>query len=106
MTRDYSKLIIYKLVNIFDKHEKMIYICTTTNWVVRRYQHKRRCQDIHDKGYNWKIYKYIRQTGGMENWKMVKIEEYPCNNSLEASRKERFFIEYYNAKLNTMLPIE
>lgn len=106
MTKNYSKSVIYKLVNVFDKNEKMVYIGTTTNWAVRKYQHKRRCNDIHDKGYNWRIYQYIRRTGGMDNWKMMKIDECPCNNSFELSKKERFYIELYNAKLNTSKPRE
>ena len=84
----------------------MIYIGTTTNWPVRKYQHKRRCNDETDQGYNWKIYKYIRKTGGFQNWDMKIIEDYPCNTDLELSSRERYYIEYYNSKLNTAKPRE
>ena len=106
MKKDYSKATIYKLVNKFDTNEKMIYIGTTTNWPVRKYQHHRRCNDETDRGYNWKIYKYIRKTGGFENWDMKIIEDCPCSNSIELSRRERYYIEIYNAKLNTTMPNE
>lgn len=106
MKKDYSKATIYKLVNKFDTNEKMIYIGTTTNWTVRKYQHKRRCNDETDQGYNWKIYKYIRKTGGFQNWDMKIIEDYPCNTDLELSSRERYYIEYYNSKLNTAKPRE
>ena len=106
MKKDYSKAKIYKLVNIFDKNEKMVYIGTTTNFIVRKYQHKRRCNDVNDRGYNWKVYKYIRKTGGFKNWKMEIIEEYPCSTGLQLSRKERYYIEIYNARLNTSMPLE
>ena len=99
--RDYSRSCIYKLVNQFDEKEKMIYVGTTTNWSVRKYQHRRRCNDERDKGYNQKIYRYIRKTGGWSNWKMIKIEDYPCKNPDDIFDRERFWIHYYNAKLNT-----
>lgn len=99
--RDYKKSSIYKIVNQFDKDEKMIYIGTTTNFSVRKYQHRRRCNDENDKGYNNKIYRYIRQFGGWYNWKMIKIEDYPCEKGKDIFERERYLIHYYNAKLNT-----
>ena len=106
MKKDYTNSIIYMLVNTFDKDKKNIYIGTTTNWTVRKYQHKRRCNDETDRGYNWKIYRYIRKTGGFQNWEMILIEKYPCNTDIELSRRERYYIEYYNSKLNTAKPRE
>lgn len=99
--RDYKKSCIYKLVYQFDKEEKFIYIGTTTNWIVRKYQHKRRCNDENDKGYNWKIYRYIRKFGGWNNWKMIKIEDYPCEKVDDLYNRERYWIHFYNAKLNS-----
>lgn len=104
--KNYSKTQVYKLKNIFDKDEKHIYVGTTTNWAVRKYQHKRRCNDPTDRGYNWKIYQHIRNTGGMDNWRMELIEDYPCENYQQSSTKERYYIELYNAKLNTSVPLE
>lgn len=101
--RDYKRSCIYKIVNQFDKDEKMIYIGTTTNWSVRKYQHRRRCNDEKDKGYNNKIYRYIRQFGGWNNWNMIKLEDYPCEKGEDLLERERFWIHYYNAKLNTIL---
>lgn len=100
--RDYKKSSIYKIVNQFDKDEKMVYIGTTTNYSVRKYQHRRRCNDENDKGYNNKIYRYIRQFGGWYNWKMIKIEDFPSEKGEDIFERERFWIHYYNAKLNTI----
>lgn len=97
----YDKALIYMLVNIFDNEKKFGYIGTTTNWSVRKYQHKRRCNDPCDKGYNYKLYKYIRKTGGFNNWKMIMIEDFPCKNEAELNEREKYWIEYYNSKLNT-----
>ena len=87
-------------------NKKNIYIGTTTNWTVRKYQHKRRCNDINDKGYNNKVYQYIRKFGGISNWRMEVIEHYPCDNEKELSKRERYYIELYNSKLNTQYPRE
>ena len=97
---------VYMLVNNFDLEKRMVYIGITRNWAVRKYQHNRRCNDPVDRGYNWKIYKYIRQTGGMSNWQMVKLDEFTCTDKKYKSKKERFYIEYYHSKLNTHLPVE
>ena len=97
----YCDASIYMLVNIFDNEFKTSYIGTTTNWSVRLYQHKRRCNDPDDKGYNWILYKHIRKTGGFKNWKMIKIEDFPCEGEKELNTRENYWIEYYNSKLNT-----
>lgn len=106
MKKDYAKSIIYKLVYILDTENKFCYIGTTTNWTVRKYQHKRRSNDINDKGYNNKVYQYIRKFGGISNWRMEVIEHYPCDNEKELSKRERYYIELYNSKLNTQYPRE
>ena len=106
MKKNYSKTQVYKLKNIFDKDEKHIYIGTTTNWTVRKYQHKRRCNDPADKGYNWIVYQHIRNTGGMDKWRMELIEDYPCENHEQSITKERYYIEMYNAKLNSTFQLE
>lgn len=99
---------IYILYNIFDNELKNTYIGKTRNWVVRKYQHKRRCNDENDKGYNLKVYKYIRKTGGFENWKMEKLTEISVENKNDklVNNLELFYIELYNSKLNTSKPIE
>lgn len=97
----YNEASIYMLINIFDNQLKNSYIGTTTNWSVRKYQHKRRCNDPNDSGYNFPLYKCIRKTGGFDNWKMVKIEDFPCKNEKELNARENYWIELYNSKLNT-----
>ena len=104
--KDFSKIRFYKITNIFDNSGKFVYIGSTSNWSVRKYQHKRRCNDCNDKGYNWELYKHIRKFGGMQNFKMEEIEHFPCNNSKECSTRERYWIEKYNAKLNMLKPLE
>ena len=41
---------------------------------------------------------------GIYNWSMIIIENFPCNNSLEAKKKERYYIEQLKATLNSNIP--
>lgn len=96
---DYSKCVIYKLCcldpNITDE-----YIGHTTSFVDRKKNHKKNCNNKNGKYYNLKVYQFIRENGGWENWKMIQIEEYSCNNSREAELREQYWITYLNATLN------
>lgn len=104
--KNYSNTQFYIIRHIFDNSGKNSYIGSTTNWTVRKYQHKRRCNDPTDRGYNYKLYRHIRKMGGMQNFVMEKIEDYPCKNNKESSTRERYLIEKYNSKLNSKLPVE
>jgi hypothetical protein len=44
-----------------------------------------------------KIYKIIRENGGWDNWNMVEIAKYNCNDSTEARIKEQLHYEELNA---------
>ena len=100
---DYSKTIIYKIccndLNITD-----IYIGHTTDFKTRKNHHKSDCNNINNKGYKYYVYEFIRNNGGWDNWTMVMIEEYQCNNKLEASKRERELIEELKATLNKVIP--
>ena len=100
---DYSKTIIYKLV-CNDLNIKDVYVGHTTNFIKRKANHKKSCNSINSKGYNLKVYQTIRGNGGFENWTMVEIEKYPCNDINEACARERYYYELLNAKLNTQCP--
>lgn len=101
---DYSKCVIYKIVcndiNVTD-----VYVGHTTNFINRKKWHKKSCNNTKDKCYNLKLYQYIRENGGWDNFSMVIVEEYPCNNLEEARHKERYWYETLNAKLNVLCPI-
>ena len=100
---DYSNTIIYKIVckdiNITD-----CYIGQTTNFTKRKYSHKSGCNNINDKNYNLYIYQFIREHNGWENWDMIEIEKYKAIDKLDASKKERYWIETLQATLNKIIP--
>ena len=95
---DYSNTIVYK---IYCKDELItdIYVGHTTNFFVRKYQHKISC-----KKSEVKIYKTIRNNGGWDNWNMVEISKYNCKDSIEARIMEQKHYEELNASLNSCPP--
>jgi hypothetical protein len=100
---DYSKNIIYKIecndLNITD-----CYVGHTTEFRKRKAAHKSDCNNIKSKNYNYNVYKFIRENGGWENWTMVMIQRYPCDDALEAGKRERYWFKRLNATLNTYIP--
>jgi hypothetical protein len=100
---NYSKTIIYKIC-CKDLLITDIYIGHTTNFIKRKSTHKATCNYSTNKDYNLKVYQFIRENGGWDNWNMIMIEKYPCNNILEATKRERYFFEELKATLNMKTP--
>lgn len=100
---DYLNTVIYKIsckdINISD-----IYIGHTTNFKQRYRLHKSNCNVESSKGYNYKIYKIIRENGGWDNWEMSIIENFPCKNVDEAKNRERHWIENESSNMNVTIP--
>ena len=100
---DYSKTHFYKIVckdiNIPD-----CYVGHTTNFSKRKSYHKESCLKENNKSYNMPLYKFIRDNGGWDGFDMILIETEHCDNSLEARKKERHYIEALNASLNQKAP--
>ena len=61
---------------IFSKNENIIdcYIGSTFNFVVRRSTHKANCRTEGKPPYNYKVYQYIRDNGGFDNFTMDVLE--------------------------------
>ena len=100
---DYSKGLIYKLC-CKDVSIKEEYVGSTTNFRVRKNNHKYSCCNPQCKKYNRKVYQYIRENGGFDNWDMILVEYYNCNNKKELEKRERFWIEELKATLNCCIP--
>jgi len=100
---DYSKTIIYKLV-CNDLTVTDLYVGHTTNFTKRKNSHKSRCCNVNTIEYNYKVYQTIRENGGWDNWNMVQIEEFCCNNKIEACARERYWYEQLKGTLNIVYP--
>ena len=100
---NFQNTIIYKLCCL-DLNVPYVYVGYTTNFVKRKAKHKYNCHSKELKKYNLKVYQTIRENGGWENWCMVKVEDYACNDKLDATKRERYWYETLNADLNAIIP--
>ena len=100
---DYAKTVIYKIC-CKDTDITDIYVGSTTNIKKRILNHKNNCNNPKDKCYYYKVYEFIRNNGGWDNWDIIVIEQYPCNSHLDAVIKEREYYETLKPTLNMIYP--
>lgn len=103
LPKDYSKGLIYKLC-CKDTSIKEIYVGSTTNFTQRKRTHKSCCNNPNATQYNLKVYCFIRENGGWENWNMVLIEYFPCETELELGRREDYWKQELQSSLNSRTP--
>ena len=101
---DFSKTIIYKIVHKEDPDNHESYTGHTTEFAKRKCEHKKRCLNPNNKKYHYKVYQYIRENGGWDNFIMLEIEKYPCNDGNEARARENYWYNELKSKLNTYVP--
>lgn len=95
---DYKNGVIYKIEHN-DKPE-LIYIGSTTHFIRRKANHKKNCNDEKKKEYNFKLYQMIRDNGGFNEFKIMVIKEYQCNNKIELIIEEEKHRKEFQANLN------
>ena len=83
---NYENGIIYKLCSK-DFTDKNIYIGSTCNFNERKRLHKNDCNNITRN--HLKVYKYINDHGGWDEWDMVFIDYAPCKSKMELCKIER-----------------
>ena len=98
---DYNKTVIYKIF-CDDDNITEIYIGSTTDYTRRKSEHKSSCNNTKRRRYNQKLYKTIRDNGGWENFRMIEIEKYPCNDKREAECREEYWRKNLKAELNSI----
>ena len=96
---DYSKTVIYKIV-CKDPSISDCYVGSTINFTNRKQNHKN-----YSKSSNIQLYKFIRDHSGWENFSMIEIEKYSCNDGNEARARERYYYDLLNANLNKQKPL-
>ena len=98
---DYSTTVIYKITckdpNITDK-----YVGHTVDFVRRRKEHKYNVFNEKSIYRDIKLYKFIRDNGGWDNWKMEVVAFYECSNLREARQKEQehYIMCFLEIKIN------
>ncbi len=101
---NYKNTVIYKIV-CKDLSIDDCYVGHTTDFIMRRCRHKH-AYHLDDKKQHFKLYTMIRENGGWDNWTMIEIEKFPCNDRNEAAARERYWFEQLNTKnMNTKKPV-
>ena len=101
---DYSNTIFYKIYCVNPEITDM-YIGHTTNFVQRKHAHKQSCTNNKCLGYTCKLYNYIREHGGWNNWIMEIIAVHNCEDHYSARMREQEYFKEYNATLNSIEPL-
>lgn len=91
---------IYKIYDI--KCDDIFYIGSTNNISKRKCSHKKCVNNKRSKKYKLKLYSYIRNCGGWDNFDMVLIEE--IENKQNGLKREYELIKELKPKLNTFIP--
>ena len=92
----------YKIV-CKDENIKDCYVGKTKNLKKRWNNHKSSCYNENSKNYNSKLYQYIRENNGLDNFNIIEIETNEYDDKYSAIR-ERYLIEEFNANLNFIIP--
>jgi hypothetical protein len=100
---DYSKTIIYRIV-CKNPEIKECYVGSTTDFKSRKQNHKNNCNRETSKKYNYNIYTFIREHNGWDNWVILEIEKYKAIDQPDQAKRERFWLEFYSATLNSQVP--
>ena len=90
---------IYKLESSFE--DPGLYIGSTVDLNKRKIQHKSDCNNPNRKGYNYKLYQYIRDYGGWSNWFMLTLEEFEYETKEQLREREDYWIKELKANLNS-----
>jgi hypothetical protein len=100
---NYQNGTIYK---ISCKDESIIdcFVGSTTSHLKMKSRHKSNCNDENGKEYNYPLYRFIRDHGGLKNWEFILLEDYPCRNKKQLNIRERYWYEKLNATLNSQYP--
>jgi predicted GIY-YIG superfamily endonuclease len=93
---------IYKLIKKDAINDDIVYIGSTDDIEARMSKHKYSCNNIKQRDYNRKVYKYIRDNGGFDEWTYEIIDEVEVALRNDAARYEGEYIIKYDAinKLN------
>ncbi len=88
---------IYCIVHKLDNEMDNIYFGSTKDLCDRKRNHKIVCNNETSEKYNFKVYQYIRENGGMENFQFIILEE--CEVE-KLKRLEQSYMDVYKPSLN------
>ena len=80
---------------------KNVYIGSTINLKERIRSHRKDCNNEKRKNYNFKLYQYIRENGGFNQYEFIILECYVCNFKYELYDREDDYIKMHPNNLNS-----
>ena len=90
---------VYK-ISCVDSNIKEFYIGSTDDLEKRVESHTNSCNNKTSNS-NYKVYKFIRENGGISNWEINPIEIYECEmTKLQLKIEEQFYMDEYKPELN------
>jgi hypothetical protein len=94
----YENTIIYKIICLIPDINN-IYVGITTDMIRRKYYHKVKSMD--PKNNKYKLYHFINQHGGFNNFDIIEIKKISCMNNNQAKAQQYKYIKLLNADLNS-----
>jgi len=94
------KCYIYKIENNTDKDQ--FYIGSTLNLSRRKCHHKKNVKNKRGKLYWCKLYVYIRENGGWDNFTFTKIHEMEVESMSQCTEQEQAIINMLKPTLNSI----
>ena len=88
-----------------DENIKDCYIGSTINLCRRIKQHKSDCNNPNSKAHIYKVYEFIRNNGGFDNWTIETIKEVEVNDKIELKRYEAEQYDLLKPSLNCNNPL-
>jgi hypothetical protein len=100
MAPNYSNTQIY-MIYCNDSNISDTYIGYTTNIKDRMSVHRRCTSNPANKSYSMRMYKFIRDNGGWNNWSYRILTDLVCTSKNDAIENEKYWIRYFRPSLNT-----
>ena len=100
---DYSKALIYK-ISCKNPEITDCYVGSTVDLTARIQQHLHFCNSPNHKNYSHYVYQVIRRNGGLNNWPIEKVEDYPCSSYEELVNRQKEVFDELGATLNNNVP--
>ena len=91
---------IYRISHKLDYDNENVYIGSTTNFHHRKVCHKHSCINEKTKKFNYKLYEYIRENGGFDNFQFTILRVCNDTDKKELFKLEQSFIDVYEPTLN------
>jgi hypothetical protein len=98
------KFYIYRIQDNNDSEQ--FYIGSTTNISRRKSHHKKNVRNKVGKLYWTRLYQYIRDHGGWDNFTMTKTHEIDIENLIQGHGFEQSIIDQFNPPLNSIRSIK